>query len=179
VVDFSEDLSTIKLPTSEHLITEQSTVENFENLKITESSGIITHIAERKTADEIDIKYFSKSTTQKYSKTTKILKRNDYDDIEEPFIEQKPAFHIFGDNPFTNHPNYKVFSQTPLISLGNSKPKIQKGDEADIAEFPWAVAIFRENSSSGELVYTCAGSLISEYWIVTAAHCLTENGHKL
>lgn len=48
--------------------------------------------------------------------------------------------------------------------------KITGGTDALISEFPWQVYI-----TSGDI--TCGGSIISDVWIVTAAHCVrTESG---
>lgn len=55
-------------------------------------------------------------------------------------------------------------------------PKIQHGDIARLNEFPWIVALFYLNTTSGEKVpvYGCGGSLIRDDLILTAAHCLVE-----
>lgn len=45
-------------------------------------------------------------------------------------------------------------------------PKIVNGTNAHIAEFPYLVSI-QYNAS-----HSCAGSLLNDLWIVTAAHCL-------
>jgi secreted trypsin-like serine protease len=45
-------------------------------------------------------------------------------------------------------------------------PRIVNGTNAEIEEFPFLVSLRYKSSHS------CAGSLISELWIVTAAHCL-------
>lgn len=45
--------------------------------------------------------------------------------------------------------------------------KIVGGEDADIADFPWQVALMQGNTQF------CAGSIIHKEWILTAAHCLT------
>ena len=42
--------------------------------------------------------------------------------------------------------------------------KITGGSDTDISEFPWQIYLEADN-------YVCGGSIISEEWIVTAAHC--------
>lgn len=54
-----------------------------------------------------------------------------------------------------------------LPFVASQKPsKIVNGTDADIAEFPFLVSI------QYNLTHSCAGSLINDLWIVTAAHCL-------
>lgn len=66
-----------------------------------------------------------------------------------------------------------MFSRLPLHPLKDS-PRIQGGNEAEVGEFPWTVALFRAKPNE-EPKYWCAGNLIHENWILTAAHCLTKN----
>lgn len=58
--------------------------------------------------------------------------------------------------------------QLSLVSGKNIsvQPKIVNGTDADIAEFPYLVSL------RYQLSHQCAGSLLNNLWIVTAAHCL-------
>ncbi|XP_058835936.1 ovochymase-2-like [Topomyia yanbarensis] len=47
---------------------------------------------------------------------------------------------------------------------------IYKGNAALEAEWPWHAAVFRKQSNGGE-DYICGGSVISENFVLTAAHC--------
>jgi len=51
--------------------------------------------------------------------------------------------------------------------------KIVGGQEAKIGQFPWQVMlkIIKENPSQPTL---CGGSIINKNWILTAAHCVTD-----
>lgn len=60
-----------------------------------------------------------------------------------------------------------VPSIKPEIDLGGSK--IVGGTEAKAHSWPWQIALFERN---GMCQHICGGSLISENWVVTAAHCV-------
>jgi secreted trypsin-like serine protease len=48
-----------------------------------------------------------------------------------------------------------------------ASPAVVNGQEATPHSYPWQVALFIDNS------YFCGGSLISDEWVLTAAHCTT------
>lgn len=52
-----------------------------------------------------------------------------------------------------------------LAAAANILPKISNGDEAQITEFPYLVSIQQIN------VHICAGTLLSEQWILSSARC--------
>ena len=66
-----------------------------------------------------------------------------------------------------------IFFNISWISFLNAKPTepsrlpaIVGGTEADISEFPYQVALYHYGR------YKCGGSILSENYILTAAHCL-------
>lgn len=60
-----------------------------------------------------------------------------------------------------------LYSFALVILVASSKTtKIVNGTDADIAEFPYLVALRYNNYLS------CSGSLLNDLWIVTAAHCI-------
>ena len=58
----------------------------------------------------------------------------------------------------------------PLFSF--SQIDIVGGEDADILDYPWQVALIE--SSGGWSWAFCGGSIIDNYWILTAAHCLED-----
>ncbi|CAH0718452.1 unnamed protein product, partial [Brenthis ino] len=80
-------------------------------------------------------------------------------------------------NPFRTN-NSKEQSVTPKLSCGQRKVKhnqlITYGLEARAGDWPWHVAISSIYNSTFR--YICGGSLISETFVLTAAHCVTKVG---
>lgn len=60
-----------------------------------------------------------------------------------------------------------VFQISAISGSVDVQPKIVNGTDANIAEFPYLVSL-QVNS-----YHSCAGSLLNDIWIVTAAHCLS------
>ena len=63
-----------------------------------------------------------------------------------------------------------IFVQN-IVFCQNSNPKIANGEFIEITDVPWQISI--ENVDMGEI--GCSGSIISEEWILTAAHCFGNN----
>lgn len=55
------------------------------------------------------------------------------------------------------------------ISEGK-QPKIVNGTDAEITDYPFIVSLQSSNETNS--YHSCGGSIINEYWILTAAHCV-------
>lgn len=52
------------------------------------------------------------------------------------------------------------------IPLLDTSGRVVGGDRADEGQFPYVISLRRGDD------HMCGGSIINEYWILTAAHCL-------
>ncbi|XP_015229379.1 PREDICTED: coagulation factor IX-like [Cyprinodon variegatus] len=75
------------------------------------------------------------------------------------------------------------FPTLPTITEDkNSDQRIVGGNDAKPGEIPWQVALMTFLPKYNKTLPVCGGSLISEFWVITAAHCLVKarlNGHTL
>ncbi|XP_054158319.1 chymotrypsin-like elastase family member 2A [Oppia nitens] len=65
---------------------------------------------------------------------------------------------------------------------GNSTIKrIADGEDVERKAWPWMTAIYVDYiNENGQLVhdFSCGGSLISDEWVLTAAHCVVKKNHQ-
>lgn len=80
-------------------------------------------------------------------------------------LKVKPAQGTSFDKHFSNQ---SVKETTPNNQARTEAIEIVGGRPIDIAEAPWQVALMVKSVG----FQFCGGSIIDEYWIVTAAHCL-------
>jgi secreted trypsin-like serine protease len=61
----------------------------------------------------------------------------------------------------------------------DGQAKILGGRAGDISNWPWTVALVYGSMEDAYRGQFCGGALISERWVVTAAHCLTDRAGNL
>ena len=59
-----------------------------------------------------------------------------------------------------------VFAGKVHVPLNEQANRITNGNPANRGQFPWQAALIIDNN------YFCGGSLISNLWVLTAAHCV-------
>uniref|UniRef100_A0A667ZE95 Coagulation factor IX n=1 Tax=Myripristis murdjan TaxID=586833 RepID=A0A667ZE95_9TELE len=68
-------------------------------------------------------------------------------------------------------PSWAFYATMPTITeQQNEDKRIVGGNEASPGEIPWQVTLMSLQKQEP----FCGGSLLSEVWVITAAHCLTE-----
>ncbi|XP_069357189.1 serine protease gd-like [Maniola hyperantus] len=105
-------------------------------------------------------RHTTKVTTVRTTTTRRTTERPQPTLPPETVYEVKPSSSLSarcGIN-FRNDPN------APIV------PLIVKGETFERGEWPWLVAIFKRKFSS--LSYICAGTLVSDRHVITAAHCM-------
>lgn len=115
-----------------------------------------------------------KTQTTKSLSTTPSLsiaqESEDYEDLDEDMITTSVKKDT--ENSFKTHKNYEMFANIPKI-FEMSRTRVQHGNLTEIGEFPWVAAFFsvHKNNLSASPLCSCAGSLIAENYIISAAHC--------
>lgn len=70
-------------------------------------------------------------------------------------------------------PNHKAKGTIDCVSgcgqrFPDKKPRVQGGHSTKVNEWPWQAAIQEGDRT------VCGAALVSDKWVITAAHCVTE-----
>lgn len=77
------------------------------------------------------------------------------------------------EHPNINKINHKLCGRAETF-------RIMGGHKAYVGQFPWVVLIrYKSKDEEAKLTFACGGSLISKKHILTAAHCVITEKHKL
>ncbi|XP_061818916.1 coagulation factor IXb [Nerophis lumbriciformis] len=87
-------------------------------------------------------------------------------------VKSRPARSASNDSA---PPLASFFPTLPsIVARDNSDQRIVGGDMALPGEVPWQVALMSQSDSLQAAQVFCGGSLLSDVWVITAAHCLVE-----
>lgn len=70
------------------------------------------------------------------------------------------------------------FRETVRKYIAKEEPKIVGGVAAKAGQFPWQVSLTVAEIPDPYFAHFCGGSLISDQWVLTAAHCVVGNDAK-
>uniref|UniRef100_UPI0037E8EBD6 coagulation factor IXb n=1 Tax=Semicossyphus pulcher TaxID=241346 RepID=UPI0037E8EBD6 len=73
-----------------------------------------------------------------------------------------------------NMPSWAFPTSPTITAEENEDHRIVGGDDANLGEIPWQVTLMRRSPSQDRALPFCGGSLLSELWVITAAHCLAQ-----
>ena len=89
------------------------------------------------------------------------------------FIRFCAALFVFGLSALAPGPSEARTQFQASQKKSNIHPFIVGGTAADIANFPWQVALIYGNQTDRDQF--CGGSLLSSQWVLTAAHCFYDD----
>ncbi|XP_037088976.1 phenoloxidase-activating factor 3-like [Pollicipes pollicipes] len=93
---------------------------------------------------------------------------------QQPTQQPTPPPAPSGDNREPEqHPNRRLLPTDNFCGI-NIHDRIVGGEQADIGEYPWLAVLGYEVVGTGDTEFNCGGTLINDWYVVTAAHCVTN-----
>ncbi|XP_061755247.1 coagulation factor VII-like [Nerophis ophidion] len=87
-------------------------------------------------------------------------------------VKSRPARSASNDSALPLASFFPTLSS--VTAQANSDQRIVGGDTALPGEVPWQVALMSRSASLQVAEVFCGGSLLSDVWVITAAHCLVQ-----
>lgn len=122
-----------------------------------------------KNSPQNELVFSGPATVQKFA-----LKKNEVDTRFDSAEDSKIVFNARPDQPILYNSflrDYGICGTTSSIN-----PLVVGGETTSKEDWPWLVAIFMKRVRG--LDFTCAGNLISDRLILTAAHCVKDNSKE-
>ncbi|XP_074527792.1 coagulation factor IXb [Halichoeres trimaculatus] len=104
---------------------------------------------------------------------TGVLKRSVRSDSGSP-VDLEEGVVSGGGVTEKQQPSWAFPTIPPIIEEENTDTRIVGGDEARPGDIPWQVSLMYRTPSQDRALPFCGGSLLSELWVITAAHCVVQ-----
>nr|CAH7726519.1 unnamed protein product [Callosobruchus chinensis] len=87
---------------------------------------------------------------------------------DRPSVYTKIIYYL--PSQIDNHPNWQYLNRDRCgFSYADTRSRIIGGERAALGQFPWIVRMGKPKN--GFIFYGCAGTLVNQHYVVTAAHC--------
>ncbi|XP_070700029.1 coagulation factor IXb [Pempheris klunzingeri] len=147
------------------------------------------HSSDRKgnSSDSLWDDYYDDNITQLYDYLNFPANPSDVSNVSGASVNVRPARSV--SDSTVNPDEASSASETPteekqpswafptlptITAQENTDQRIVGGNEAIPGEIPWQVTLMFHSATLQRDESFCGGSLLSELWVITAAHCVTE-----
>jgi hypothetical protein len=97
------------------------------------------------------------------------LTPNESKQVEIYFFIRSRTYQGYHTDTYSQLDLNRSFQKIKALAKRNISGRIIGGQDANVSQFPSAAAIYVFTFTG---VYFCGGSLISQQWVLTAAHCI-------
>ncbi|NWI15321.1 THRB protein, partial [Crypturellus soui] len=153
-----------------NIITEVKLVENYCRNPDADDEGVWCVTAEPPNFEYCDLQYCERSLEEEDEELDRIRGRTDHLQEYKTFFDEKTFGSGEADcgiRPLFEKKKMVDGTEKELM-VSNRDSRIVKGEDAEVGSSPWQVMLYKKRPQ--ELL--CGASLISDSWVLTAAHCL-------